>query len=328
MMFELPSIKRKMTTMTGLSLMLILSFFSSIVAITPPRPLFVATSITKAHSSLVGTNYKASIERDFRRFIQGIQGFFALLSDANKIERKKKESGLSSLSYSEYALLEKRSDDISKLLRIIIYIPLSPELFFYSSILLPFIGLNKNPWIWNSFPSTFSYPDEFQSRRDILNKRRIQLLVNSLSWFKNNVIDDMNDAYRRFVVGEDIERIEKAMTQSSSLQGSLQILEPLYSASDPLAISKLIKKKKLDADLSGFPAWSVLKEMCRSIGTDGLPNIFLLRRFNRGEIVKYVNKIRKDDEFIDRIGIKSLNSNEVSITYPLILQMFNHLTCV
>jgi hypothetical protein len=303
--------KKEMRTRIGLFWLLVLSLVTPSMSISMPRPVVMAASTKKVHPSLTGPNYKESIERDIRRIIQGMKGFFALLSEAGKVDKKRKEGGLSSLSFTEYSLLATKNEDISKLLRILIYIPLSPELFFYSSVLIPFIGLNKNPWIWQAFPSTFSYADELQSRREILNKRRIQLVVNSLSWLKNNVIDDVNDAYRRFVVGEDIERIEKAMSQSSSTIASLQTLEPLYLASDPASINKLIKKKKLDADLAGFPAWSVVKEMCRSIGTDGLPNIVFLRRFNRGEIVKYVNKIRKDDEFIDQIGVKALNNHEV-----------------
>ena len=62
--------------------------------------------------------------------------------------------------------------------------------------------------------------------------------------------------------------------------------------------------------LDGVP-WESIKDTCRSFGFDGVPNIFFLRRLNKGEIYKHFDSIRKSDEHLQLIGVDSLSESDV-----------------
>lgn len=281
-----------------------------IYAVSVPASRLIPPTVAKAgllSSNTFGT-YKTSIEKDIQRFINGFKNLLKNFKQSKAIKKKKKaDNGIASLSYQEYRLLESFNEDMGKLLRIAITIPLSLELFLYSYVLFPVISFNKNPWSWKSFPSTFIFQEESEKISNILDKRRIQLLVNGLSWLKNNVIDDMNDEKTREIRQDEVSMIEKAMN-ANSLETSLHILEPFYTMQNTSTNSK---SKVVKADLKSFPAWTVVKDACRSIGVEGVPNIFIVRRLNKGELIKYADKLREHDDFLKKFGVKRLQSDEV-----------------
>jgi len=44
--------------------------------------------------------------------------------------------------------------------------------------------------------------------------------------------------------------------------------------------------------------WPTIKDMVRSVGIDGVPNLWILRRLNRGELTRHFDAIRSEDEFL------------------------------
>jgi len=58
--------------------------------------------------------------------------------------------------------------------------------------------------------------------------------------------------------------------------------------------------------------WVTIKEMCRAMGVDGVPNIYVLRMINRGELNNLLDRVRNSDEYLSAAGrLDALDEDEV-----------------
>lgn len=187
---------------------------------------------------------------------------------------------------------------MGKWFRVVITIPLSTELFFYSYIIIPMATNNavrfhvqflrsysrlpgiRIQWAWRSLPSVFdSDPNDLKIRESSIVTRRHQAVVNALSSLKSETAEDMNKESRENKL-KQLELIEKAL-KSKSMKDALEVLQP-WLWSDRKASSKLF--------LPNIPG-SIVKDWCRGIGVDGMPNWPLIQRLNRGELSQYFEKV-------------------------------------
>ena len=253
------------------------------------------------------------------RLVKGVQGILFDFQRSQNLKKKRKLNGEKSLTYSEFKFLEEYSKDSSKLFRLMITIPLSPEFFFYSYLLYPMFFSGNNPWAWNSFPSSFLFPEEEFAKRDVLSKRRLQLLVQGISELKSIEAEKIVDEDNRSPNSNSnfrnpVEVIEQAL-KSKNLDESLKILDNWFafqqvvSAANSKSSSKAAQVPR--AVLKDIP-WGITNGLCKAFGIDALPNVYFIRRFNLAEVSKYLDQIRLGDNYLTQVGVQSLSDDEVS----------------
>lgn len=271
---------------------------------------------SKFFSDLPESDVKVSIEKDITRYFIGIKGFFTNFKISEEIKKQisKRNPSRRIETYSEFRFLDTFNEDSSKLLRMLITIPISIELFVYSNLIIPIFSLNKNVWAWKQFPSTFRYQYETENAIKIYEKRRLQAVINGLSILVNGCVDDIDDVKRRDQTIEQLQLIENAL-QQKSLSKSLEVLKPWYTLSKE-EINKLQTNRKIKHNLSlskNF-SWLIVRDICKSLGSDPLPNIYFIRRFNRGEVNKYLDKVINYDQFLgSSVDLSTLSNDEVSL---------------
>jgi hypothetical protein len=95
------------------------------------------------------------VKRGIKILGRGITGFIAAFPEAQRLEEIRKKGGDNALSFSDYQFLKRAGSDKWKFLRMLVTIPISPELFFYSYVVFPMISAG-NPWAWQSLLCKFS----------------------------------------------------------------------------------------------------------------------------------------------------------------------------
>jgi LETM1-like protein len=61
---------------------------------------------------------------------------------------------------------------------------------------------------------------------------------------------------------------------------------------------------------TGLP-WPTAKDTCRALGSEGMPNVWVIRGFNIKEISNYLTRIKQCDEFLVEKGLNSLTPSEL-----------------
>ena len=257
--------------------------------------------IAAAGASPIST-FSKGISKNIKRLFLGGKSLIPSLLEAQKLKKVRKEKGDKGLTFLQYKSIEKAKEDMSKFLRLAITVPLSPEFFFYSYIVFPMMSPN-NPHAWASLPSTFDDKEDKVIREKAMGKKRLQALISSISALKNECLDDFSPTARSQRL-KQIASIEDAL-KGKSFKESLAFLEP-WLRSDKKS------SKKLSLNLSMVPG-SVIKDCCRAVGIEGVPNIPLIRRMNVGELSKHIDTVRESDEFINNVGVESLREKELKI---------------
>lgn len=275
-----------------------------------------------------------SIKAAFTRLISGLKSLPLDFQKQRELRTLEKQRGSGALSYSDFKFLERAGDDVGKLLRAGLFCLASPEYFFYSYLVIPVMS-SGNPWAWRTHPSGFdSQEDKFSRDRICIHRRQIAV-VSALTTLFAGCADD-SDAKLRDARRGQLALVQEAIEVSSSkgIASALQVLDPwintntgkfskntgsrrLGHRTDTAAAPTLTGVDKqassfprVKLDIQGVP-WATVKDMCRAVGVDGVPNIWLLRRMNRGELIKYYDTIRNGDEFISSVGVGALGEDEV-----------------
>jgi hypothetical protein len=242
----------------------------------PSKPII---SSSKTSLSLVKNNNQldnvvSHLKKTVNRVITGVKSIPDNYFEAERLKKIRKLKGNNALTYNEYKFIEKSSEDLSKLFRMVITIPFSPEFFFYSYIVFPAMA-STNPFAWTSMPSGFDADaSDKKKRSDILTKRRAQTLVNSLVTLRGETVEVGNEE-KNTRREEQLKIIQKALTRGSMRESIKDCLPFLTTENDKKATS--LKMKLLDVP------GSIVKGCCRSVGIEGLPNIPLINKLNLGE---------------------------------------------
>ena len=222
------------------------------------------------------------VTTSFRRLSKG---FTSIVPNALELHRLRKrlKSDSSSMSYSDYKRMERLADDVSKIFRLGITIPLSPELFFYSYIVSPLLS-PSNPFAWNALPSGFDLERDKRRRQEICIHRRFYALIQALQIARKDIIDDFN-VESRMKKAKHLRRALEALNAPSH-QVALEKLAPwIYTQPSQTKVPKSLKIVGLGG--------AIIKGVCRSIGVEGVPNIPLIRRLNIADLNGYCNKVRR-----------------------------------
>jgi hypothetical protein len=139
-----------------------------------------------------------------------------------------------------------------------------------------------------------------QQREQAILKRRLQAVISSLTVLRADTVDDSEPNLRKSRLSQ-LQKIEKALQLSSNLEQAVKKLEDFVLCDTKQA--KNLRANKLPP--------KVVKELCRCIGVDGVPNIPLLRRFHNGELNRYFQKLKKSDSFLSHKGVQSLSPSEI-----------------
>lgn len=217
------------------------------------------------------------------------------------LRKLQKKNGITSLSFTEFKFLEQAKDDLSKCVRLLVTVPLSPEFFMYSNIVFPLFS-SHNPWAWKSLPSSFDDTHDAYVRERALVKRRMQTALLGLHTMQADTLDDLGAPEMRQRKVAIVERIERALKQKS-FDRALEELEPWLVSKDEKTARKL--------SASALPG-AIVKQCLRSFGSDGVPNIPIIRRMNAGELSNKIKKISDSDNFLASKGIAALSPDEVS----------------
>lgn len=235
------------------------------------------------------------------------------------------------LSYSDYKLLEIYEQDFQKAIRIIIFLPFAFEFFIYTSVLIPILTMNNNLWAFVSqFPSTFDTSEDRYKRENLLYQRRLSSFYNIvLTQYKEISENQYYPAQLNHVkkMKENIHLIQNALIQylqQDNLMKAIHTLQPLYTIKNSSNGKNNVNKgknqtkgkatvgkgKKTVLNTSGLSP-AVVKECCRAIGRDGVPNIPIIRNLNRKELGGFIDALRNSDEFLFEHGLQGLNDVEL-----------------
>jgi len=243
----------------------------------------------------------SSLKKSVDRVKNGLFKFIPAMTKGNQLRLKRDKYGLSSLSFTEYQILERAWDDLFKLGRMVIAYPLSPEFFFYIYVISPILSGSASPWGWKSLPSTFETREDQVKAIDILQKRRFHSILSSLHLLKSEILESHNDDIKEKRENQ-LKAIHLAL-KKSELEDSLSELQKFY-----LSPKKQTDKTGLEfRDIPG----SIVKAICNSFAIDGVPNIPLLRQVNKGELSKHLEKVRKSDAYLLANDINSLSRSEL-----------------
>ena len=129
--------------------------FSSKVAVKLNTGNARASTLTKskaAQKSNKVNDVTGHLQKTVNRIINGLKSIPKNFLEAERLKKIRKSGGNSALTFSEYGFIEKANEDMSKIFRMVITIPFSPEFFFYSYIVFPAMASN-NPFAWSSMSS-------------------------------------------------------------------------------------------------------------------------------------------------------------------------------
>jgi predicted DNA-binding protein len=285
--------------------------------------VFLSVASVQCEVNVVGGQLVGNIGRSLQRLVDGVRQGPAQIREVNLLKKRAKLDGDDSLSYSEFRFIERSREDFKKCVRLAFTAYLSPELFFYSYVVIPAISTD-NPWAWTTLPSTFDDAKEEGMRNVIKIKRRQHAVFRGVTGLMENTFDDIPEKIRKQRL-QQLDRVKGASKRvGKSIEAALNELEPYYTADNgkkrgkkqPSNAARMLRTKKQDGKkrvemcLDGMP-WASVKDTCKSFGIDGMPNIFFLRRLNRGEISRHFDGIRKADNHISRIGVEALSDEEV-----------------
>ena len=285
--------------------------------------VFLSVASVRCEVNVVGGQLVGNIGRSLQRLVDGVRQGPAQIREVNLLKKRAKLDGDDSLSYSEFRFIERSREDFKKCVRLAFTAYLSPELFFYSYVVIPAISTD-NPWAWTTLPSTFDDAKEEGMRNVIKIKRRQHAVFRGVTGLMENTFDDIPEKIRKQRL-QQLDRVKGASKcVGKSIEAALNELEPYYTADNgkkrgkqqPSNAARMLRTKKQDGKkrvemcLDGMP-WASVKDTCKSFGIDGMPNIFFLRRLNRGEISRHFDGIRKADNHISRIGVEALSDEEL-----------------
>lgn len=246
-------------------------------------------------------NFLTHLQKNLRIVYRGSTTCLSDFMRANKIKQRSKKLGLPSISFTDYNFLERSKADISKCFRLLITIPLSPEFFFYSYMIFPILSAN-NPWAWRALPSSFDDVSDAIVREQAIVKRRVQTVVISLHTLKTDTLDDVGNSKLVSSRKKQLDIIGRAL-QQTSLAKALDELSPWL-------LSEGNKASKLSV---GQVPGLIIKQCCRSVGLDGVPNLPVVRRLNIGELNGYLEKLRSSDTFLETKGLSGLSLDEIKM---------------
>lgn len=133
--------------------------FSSKVAVKLNTGNARASTLTKSKAAQKPNkvnDVSAHLQKTVNRILNGIKSIPKNFLEAERLKKIRKSRGNGALTFSEYGFIEKANEDMSKIFRMIITIPFSPEFFFYSYIVFPAMASN-NPFAWSSMSSGIAY---------------------------------------------------------------------------------------------------------------------------------------------------------------------------
>lgn len=146
---------------------------TAVVAGPPGFSSKIATSLALREASIkkdaakkpnLVNDVTAQLQKTVNRMMSGLKSIPKNFLEAERLKKLRKLKGISALTFSEYGFIVKANDDLSKIFRMIITIPFSPEFFFYSYIVFPAMAPN-NPFAWASMSSGESFNIERKYRR-------------------------------------------------------------------------------------------------------------------------------------------------------------------
>ncbi len=263
-------------------------------------------------------------------FRNGFTDFYHNYQRVSKLKKllKLNNNNRSILSYSDYKLLELYEQDFQKAIRTIIFIPFAFEFFIYTSVLLPILTMNNNLWAFiNQFPSTFDTPEDRYKREHLLYLRRLSSLYTiGLIQYKEISENQYYPAQQNMVkrIKENIHLIEDALIQylqQANLIKAINTLQPFYSTTNnnnngnkgnngANSAKTEIRRRKIDLNTSGLSP-AVVKECCRAIGRDGVPNLPIINNLNRKELVTFTENLKNSDDFLYQHSLSDLNESEL-----------------
>ena len=271
-----------------------------------------------AYANILGqkSNFIEQLNDGWKRNVdilsRGIKGMFSNFSKNRRLRKIVKQNGKASISFTDFQSLETAKEDFSKCLRLLFTSTFGPEFFFYSYVVFPMMQ-SSNPFSWRSLPSSFDIPEFKLLRRKIMKKRRIQTLMSAVQAINNEAIEDVPEK-KRFMREEFLDVLEAALSESS-LEKSMALLSPYYTVnvdSKPSRSVNNIIKKATNLNYEHIPS-SVVKDCVRSFGFDGVPSIPLIGRLNRGDLNRYLEKIRDSDSYLMKKGTNNLNAREIRL---------------
>ena len=171
-------------------------------------------------------------------------------------------------------------EDFWKSIKCGLFLPISPEIFFYSYIAIP-IAL-PSPWAWRSLPSMFDKdPDDVKTREGILNRRMTHSVVKSLVTLAGESVEEEH-SQKSVARLRQIDIIEKALN-AKSVHDAIGVMKPWF-------LTPKLPEDKCNLELYDVPG-SIVKDYCHALGIDVVPNIWFVNKLNNGELSKYFAKV-------------------------------------
>jgi hypothetical protein len=194
---------------------------------------------------------------------------------------KRAAKGKNAISYSEFNFLRTFTDDAWKVLRLGVMMSLSFDFFLYGYCLGPL--MTNTPRAWSSWPSSFDTDKDRETRESALIQRRRTSLVNILNQLETGTnLEGAPDMITKAQISVDA--VLRALRCKSVEQAINEIPEFLFTE------SKAQKKSKERPHLKGCSG-VILKSIVNMLGSDGLPNIFLINRLNVNEVSNCLDKV-------------------------------------
>jgi hypothetical protein len=244
------------------------------------------TAVTR-HQVIASSSQKSKAEEifgqitvSFKRLAVGVTS--VVPNGLRVIEiRKAYKNDPTSVSYFDWKKIGVFFEDLSKIVRLGVTIPISPELFVYSYVIAPMMA-PSNPFAWSTLPSTFDIPADRAKREEMCIQRRFYGLTNILQVLRRQMIDDINEETKE-IKTQTLNTFVAALHATSTAKS-------LEAISDWLFTEKVSKREVRDIRLQYVPG-AIVKDFCRAIGVEGVPNIPIIRRLNNGEINRYCQKV-------------------------------------
>ena len=310
--------------------------------------LFLASTTTSARGENAATKVIDNLKASFGRLLQGFQAIPGNFQRQQQLKKLRKDEGDSAISYADFKFLENAAEDVSKILRAGLFCAVSPEYFFYSYLVIPMMSGASNPWAWRTLPSGFDTEADKSARDRIVAQRRQAALVTALSHLFSGCAEDVDAKLRDKRIAQ-LSMIERAMGAlgRKGFGDALEVLQPwlessrgssgggssgsgsgtpatpagrrkaankptpaaaLASSSTKPKLARAARPDKLD--IPEVP-WTTIKDCCKAIGVDGVPNFYLVRLINRGELSRHFELIRAGDEYLKKVGVARLHLDEV-----------------
>jgi hypothetical protein len=179
------------------------------------------------------TNYAP---KSLRIMKNGFTHFYSNFRKAQEVKSILKAHNYddSVLSYSDMKLLEKNKNDMAKLFRNLLYIPLAWKFYAVTSIALPLLQMDRNILALNHLPSTFSVPELDSRKESLIYSRRIgsfyDILLKQYRSFHENQFFWKEDQKRYFFYHmKKISTALKEFLHENNLNQSMNTLLPYYS---------------------------------------------------------------------------------------------------